>query len=252
MDDLFFVGLARSVAGANALQSVEGEVETERELDVVVARAEDALVAGRHRQLDDPREAGQRPDHGRLVRWGIGRPGLLEQVLGEPEDPAAQHVEGVVGELDREAAVVERRQDRLDVGEAGGAARAALLEDAPRPRVAEHHRRAAIACWRRVVFQSPPGVGRSIWPTIDLDEPVEQVVLAPDVAVEGHRVDAELLAELAHAQGLVAASIGELDGGLQHALPGQGRAALFGRGRLGYHVDRSILTVYGVVAMFTA
>ncbi len=44
-----------------------------------------------------------------------------------------------MGQLDREAAFVERRQEGLDVGQACGAARAALLEDTPGPRVPEHH-----------------------------------------------------------------------------------------------------------------
>ena len=56
--------------------------------------------------------------------------------------------------------------------------------------------------------------------------PVEQVVLVPDVAIERHRIDAELLAELAHAQRLDAASIGEIDGGLEHSLLAQWRAGL--------------------------
>ena len=34
----------------------------------------------------------------------------------------------------------------------------------------------------------------------------------------------------------------EVDGSLEHAVPGQGRAALFGRVRLGYHVGAPILT----------
>jgi len=68
-------------------------------------------VAGRQGQLGDTGVAREPPQDGGRVGWGIGRPGLLEQVLGEPEDPAAQDVEGVVGQLDREAPVAEGRQD---------------------------------------------------------------------------------------------------------------------------------------------
>ena len=106
------------------------------------------------------------------------------------------------------------------------AGRAALLED-----LRGAHgwrsitRRAAIACSRRAAFQSSPGGGSLDLADDDLDDAIEQVVLVADVAVEGHRVDAELLAELAHAQRLDAAPIGEVDGGPKHALAGQRRAA---------------------------
>jgi len=48
---------ARRTSGAvaSSLQSVGVKVETERELNVVIAGPEDALVAGGHCQLDDPR-----------------------------------------------------------------------------------------------------------------------------------------------------------------------------------------------------
>ena len=42
--------------------------------------------------------------------------------------------------------------------------------------------------------------------------------------IERHGVDTEFLAELAHAQGLDAAPIGELHRGPKHTLPIQGRA----------------------------
>ena len=114
-----------------------------------------------------------------------------------------------------------------------GARRAPFLEDAPRPRVAEHHAPGRHDLLAQGRPSSPrPAAGRSISPTIDLDDAVEQVVLVPDVAVERHRVDAQLLAELAHAQGLEAAAVGELDGGPEHALAGQRRAALSRFGRL--------------------
>ena len=71
--------------------------------------------------------------------------------------------------------------------------------------------RAAISCARRVAFQPSPGSGRPIWPTSDLDHAVEEVVLVPDVAVDRHRLDAQLLPELAHAERLEAAAIGEVD-----------------------------------------
>ena len=82
-----------------------------------------------------------------------------------------------------------------------------------------------MTCPRRSAFQSPLGAGRLELADHALDDAVEQVVLVPDVAVERHGVDAELLAEPAHAQRLEAAAVGEVDGGLQDALAGQRRAA---------------------------
>src|SRR4029453_5894280 len=55
-----------------------------------------------------------------------------------------------------------------------------------------------------------------------VDHAVEEVVFVGDVVVERHRGAAELLAELAHAEGLDAVSVGEVDGGAQDTLSGQG------------------------------
>ena len=87
-------------------------------------------------------------------------------------------------------------------------------------------RRAAITCSRSAGFQWPVRLDALDLADDDLDDAVEQVVLAPDVPVERHGIDAELLAELAHAQALDAVPIGERHGDAEHAVPGQGRAAL--------------------------
>ena len=68
----------------------------------------------------------------------------------------------------------------------------------------------------------------------DIDRPVEQVVLVPDVPIQCHRLDAELLAEPSHAQGVDAAAIGQVDGRSEHALPGQWRAAFGGGEGIGH------------------
>ena len=70
-------------------------------------------------------------------------------------------------------------------------------------------------------------------PDHDIDDAVEDVLLVPDVVVERHRVDTERLAELAHADGIAAASIGELEGSLEHPLlaqrePGSGLGICLG------------------------
>jgi len=79
-----------------------------------------------------------------------------------------------MSELDRETTVVEGRQDGLDIGRQAGP---------PVPRSSSTRRahgwrsitaRAAIDCWRRLVFQSLPEVGRRSGRD-ELDEPIEEV-----------------------------------------------------------------------------
>ena len=60
----------------------------------------------------------------------------------------------------------------------------------------------------------------------EVDDAVADLVLAPHVVVERHRLDAQLLPELAHAQRLEAALVCEADGGAEHALPAERDAGL--------------------------
>ena len=117
-----------------------------------------------------------------------------------------------------------------------------------------------MTCARRSAFQSPVGAGALDLADDQLDDAVEQVVLVPDVAVERHRVDAELLAELAHAQRLEAVAIGELDrrpGARGRGSSGARRSARVGAAS-GHHllVDSFVcgrsLTSLRRSAMFTA
>ena len=149
-----------------------------------------------------------------------------------------RHVEGVMGGLHREAAVEQRPEDGVDVGQGGRAGRATFLEDARRPGMAEHHVAGGHDLPAEVGL--PVAARRGSLELADdaFDDAVEQVVLVADVAVERHGVDAEVLAEPAHAQRLEAAPVGEVDGGLQDALAGQRRAAFGVRALLSCHVDK--------------
>ena len=73
-------------------------------------------------------------------------------------------------------------------------------------------------------------------PDHDVDDAVEDVLLVPDVVVERHRVDTEDLAELAHADGVAAASIGELEGSLEDPLLAQREPGRRVRVCLGHHL----------------
>ena len=55
----------------------------------------------------------------------------------------------------------------------------------------------------------------------EVDDAVQDPLLVGEVVVERHRLDAERLTELAHAERLEPALIGELQRGLEHPLPGQ-------------------------------
>ena len=106
-----------------------------------------------------------------------------------------------------------------------------------------------MTCRRSVAFQALAGFGPVDLGDDQLQHAIEQVVLVAHVPVEGHRLDAQLLAELAHAQALEALAIGQLDGGREHALPRQGDALLRPRACLGCHLTslRCSGYVYGVV-----
>ncbi len=106
--------------------------------------------------------------------------------------------------------------------------------------------RAAITWARSAAFQSPGRVGQLDLADDHVRDAIEDLVLVPDVAVERHRIDAELLAEPAHAQGVDALAIGEVDGSPKDALLGQGRPTVRARFQLVYH-----LTSRRRVAMFT-
>ena len=220
-----------------SLEAVEDQVEPERELDVVVAPAEDALVADRQGQLGDAWVARPVPAIRIAAASGEGsgsdlssNRSWLNPKMRLPRTWSAWWASSI-----EKPPPSEGREDRLDVGQEDGAALGPLLEHPSRPRVAQHH---PPGRHRLPADGGLPVVGRR--GSLDLrddhlDDAVEQVVLVPDVPVEGHRVDVELLAELAHAQRLDPAAIGEIDGRPEDALAGQGCAAFGGRCFLGHH-----------------
>ena len=64
----------------------------------------------------------------------------------------------------------------------------------------------------------------------EVEHPVEQVVLVRDVAVEGHRLEAELVTEPAHRQRLDARAVGELERHAQDAVAAEWDPRLLGHG----------------------
>ena len=116
--------------------------------------------------------------------------------------------------------------------------------------MAQHHRAGSED---RLAKRIPPPDGAAA--NRDLgDDPVghavEQVVLALHMRVQRHRLDAKVLAELAHADGFDTVAVGEIDRGVQHPWAGERCAAL---GRYQPFVDLrylslplDVLTVYGL------
>ena len=64
----------------------------------------------------------------------------------------------------------------------------------------------------------------------DVAKPVEQVVLVADMAVQGHGVDAERLAEASHAQAVEPAVVGKLNGRRENPVAGQRQTRRCGLG----------------------
>ena len=59
----------------------------------------------------------------------------------------------------------------------------------------------------------------------EIDHAVNDLALVAHVAIQRHRLDAELLGELAHAERLDAFLVGQLEGSAQHPLAAQRPAA---------------------------
>ena len=77
---------------------------------------------------------GERQDLGALGQRGA----VVEQLLAEPEHPAAQRVERVVDQVDREAAAPQDPGDRLVVPHDRGRGLGPALEHLRRPAVPQH------------------------------------------------------------------------------------------------------------------
>ena len=118
----------------------------------------------------------------------------------EAGDVAVEGVVGVMGHVGREARLPKRPQDGLHPLHPLGAGPGLPHHQAARPAVAQEH---LVGRDRGPADRLlPVGVARR---HLDLagdrvDDAVEEVVLVRHVVVERHRLDSELLAELAHAE----------------------------------------------------
>ena len=131
----------------------------------------------------------------------------------------------VVGEVVRESAPHEDLENTLEVVDDHRAHRGPLLDHRGRPFVSQEHaaRREdpltegrLPVLLRRRALENRDGIHDLA--DHDLDSAVEQGGLVVDVVVERHRLDAEVLSEVAHRERLDAALIGQVDRAAQDPL----------------------------------
>src|SRR5690349_13511322 len=83
-------------AALEPVEAVEDEVERELELEVVVAFAEGTVVGDGEGHLRDVGEGGAEFAGDGGGRLGVDVGGVVEKLLGEPEQAAAEDVQGVM------------------------------------------------------------------------------------------------------------------------------------------------------------
>ena len=163
---------------------------------------------------------------------------LLAELLREPEHAAAECVHRVVDEVVREPAGSQRAHHRVDVAGGREAEPVPRVHDPRCPRMPQHHaaRREDARAQRDLPRGIRVGHVEPARRPLDLgehevDDAVEDRLLVGHVVVERHRLDAELLGEAPDRECVDAAGVGEVDGGLQHPLARERRAALGARAR---------------------
>ena len=143
----------------------------------------------------------------------------------EPVDVAIEGVVCVVRQVSRKASVSKSSEsDSIHRKRAGRTSPVAIK--AARPPMAHQN----LMGRDRAAPEAPPSSPAAGWQLDlahhDVDDLVPHVVLVRHVVVERHRLDAELLADLAHRERVDSIVVGEADGGAQDALPAQGTRGL--------------------------
>src|SRR3954451_18910285 len=211
-------------AAVQSLGAVEEQVESELELELLIAApADPGEVAARrgHGDLQDVRVPLRELGRHRLLglrgqgwRAGVGR--FVEELGAEPPDAVAQGVHHVVDQVDRETAGPERPGHRVHVAQDRRGTPGARLDGLARPRVAQHHSTRREHALADAVLPIQRRIGRVELADDDVDHAVEQLVLVGDVLVQRHRDDPQLLRQAAHAHPGDADLVGQGDRGAQH------------------------------------
>ena len=167
---------------------------------------------------------------GRDVGGGVGDVVDAGLVDGEAVDGSDQKQIPLDGQARGEAAGAQDGQDALGVAQGVGAHGDAADRDPDDPGVAQAG--GALVAGDLLELLLPPrrvGVGDLALADDLVHDQVEEAVLAADVPVEGGGAGAELVGELAHAQGGQALAVEELDGGGDDRVAAYRVAAAAGR-----------------------
>jgi len=148
---------------------------------------------------------------------------------GEAVDVAVDRVPGVVGHGVGEAGFVEAAERGVDVAEHVWADVHAGDDEQTGPGVAEEDVMGGDGAFAHGGAPIGADCGGFDFADDEVGDAVEDFVFVCDVVVEGHGFDAELLGELAHGEGVEALGVGEVEGGAEDAVSGEGGAARGGR-----------------------
>src|SRR5712692_7907395 len=205
-----------------ALEPIEDQVQAEHELEVVV------VMDVRH-PLDD-RRVFARADLRERRADDLGAAVLpQEEVALESEAAAPEHVHRRMRQLVREAAAKEIGDYGVVVMEQRRAQRLRVRDEAEDPRMyPEVGARGERAGADRGL---PLGIGgwRGDLAHQEIDHAIADVVFAPHVVVERHRLHPERLSEPAHGDRPDPVRVRDLDGGAEHPLPAERGAGLLPR-----------------------
>ena len=139
----------------------------------------------------------------------------------EAHDVALDDVEGVVRQLLRKAALPEAAEHRVRVPHARCAERLARHPEVAGPGMLEQHLVGGDHAPAHRLLPVLSGRGEVDLGGDEVDDAVHDLVLRGDVVVERHRLDAQLLGDLPHADRLDPALVGELHRRTQHSIPVQ-------------------------------
>jgi hypothetical protein len=135
-------------------------------------------------------------------------------------------VQRVVRQLDREAALAQDADDGVHIGQRRRPGLRTRLEQPRGPRVTQQGLARSEDRGLQAGLPVRPGLARQVdFADDEVGDAPEQVVLVADMRIERHRLDAERLADPAHADRIDALAIRQADRRAQHPLARQGSAA---------------------------
>jgi hypothetical protein len=155
------------------------------------------------------------------VEVAQGQGGLLQC---EAVDIGIENREGVGGHLDRESRASKASQDSIVMLQGGGSGRGPRGHQGDRPRVAPERLAGGFSTVTHRRFPVCSDDRQCNLGEDNVDHAVEELVLVGDVVVQRHRLDADGLAELSHAERPDPALVREGHRRAEHPCAAQGRS----------------------------